>query len=259
MAEFLDANISYIILALFMAVASGILGSFAIMRKMALASDPMSHIALPGLGIAVLAGINPVLGAGAALLLGALIVWSLERRTGIGTEVMIGVTFSLALAIGAAIAAKEELIDELFGNYTKLTGLEFTLGIIAAAAIILFLLAKRNELTLAILSPELAKTSGLNTGLINLYFLIVFSATIFLGLKFMGVLLMGSLIIIPAAIGKQLARSFKSMMVISSLTSAASVLAGILVAAKMNWESGPSIIIVAAAIFLISLLAKNPE
>src|SRR3989338_9177933 len=111
--DFITNNIAYIILAGAMAIASGVLGSFAVMRKMALASDPMSHIALPGLGMAVVIGINPMLGAGVALLIGAIIVWALERKTGISTEVMIGVTFSLALAIGSIIAVEEDLIDNL--------------------------------------------------------------------------------------------------------------------------------------------------
>src|SRR3989344_6119612 len=98
--EFITNNIAYIVLAVAMATASGVLGSFAIMRKMALASDPISHIALPGLGV--------------ALLIGAIIVWGLEKRTGISTEVMIGVVFSVALAAGAlTLNTDHELVEAL--------------------------------------------------------------------------------------------------------------------------------------------------
>ncbi len=257
--EFITNNIAYLVLAVAMATASGVLGSFAIMRKMALASDPISHIALPGLGVAIIMGINPVLGAGVALLIGAIIVWGLEKRTGISAEVMIGVIFSLALAIGAIIAVEEHLIDELLGNYKAIGNGELIVGFIAAIGITLFLMLKRNELTLTILSPELAKTSGLNIDKINFYFLIVFVLTILLGLKYMGVLLMGSLIIIPAAVGKQLATSFMSMIGISVVTSVISAVVGILISAKMGWESGPSIIIVAAIIFFLSLFVKRAD
>src|SRR5690349_10612258 len=104
-------NIPYIALALAMALASGILGSFAVMRKMALASDPISHIALPGLAIALLLNINPLVGAGAALLIGALIIWSLEKKTGISTDVMIGVVFSVSLAIGSLLTPNQEIVE----------------------------------------------------------------------------------------------------------------------------------------------------
>lgn len=257
--EFITSNLSYILLAVAMATASGVLGSFAIMRKMALASDPISHIALPGLGVAVIMGFNPILGAGVALLIGAIIVWGLEKKTGISTEVMIGVIFSIALAIGAIIAVEEHLVEELLGNYEEISGLEILFGVVASVVITVFLLIKKNELTLTILSPELAKTSGLNIERINFYFLITFVLTILVGLKYLGVLLMGSLIIIPAAIGKQLGKSFKSMILISVITSVFSAVAGILISSKLSWESGPSIIIVAASLFFTSLLARKIE
>ena len=252
-------NINYIVLAIAMATASGILGSFAIMRKMALASDPISHIALPGLGLAIIIGINPILGAGVALLVGALIVWGLEKRTGISTETMIGVTFSLALAIGAMMATDHELVESLLGNYESLALTDFYFGVVGAILISLFLLAQKDKLTLTILSPDLAKTSGLNVDRLNLYFLLSFVATILIGLKFLGVLLMGSLIIIPAAIGKQLGRSLKGMILISVASSILSTLAGLFIAAKFNFESGPAIITVAAGLFFLSLLAKKAE
>lgn len=257
--EAASINLPYIILALFMAIASGILGSFAIMRKMALASDPISHIALPGIALAVLAGINPVIGAASALILGAIIVWSLEKRSGISTEVMIGVIFSLALAVGAIIAVDEHLIEELLGGHQAIGLAEFVIGLLSSLSIISFLLIKRNELTLAILSPELAKTSGLNIDRINFYFLIVFVITILLGLNYLGVLLMGSLIIIPAAIGKQLARSFWGMILTSSAASVLSTAIGLALSFKMEWEPGPGIIIVAGSLFFVSLLAKQKD
>jgi len=80
--------------AISMATAAGVLGSFAIMRKLALASDPISHIALPGIGIALLLKIDPIIGAAFALVSGALIIWNLEKRTNISTEALIGVIFS---------------------------------------------------------------------------------------------------------------------------------------------------------------------
>jgi len=71
---FITNNPYYVLLALSTAVAAGILGAFAVMRRMALASDPISHIALPGLGLALLLKINPLIGAAATLSVGALLI-----------------------------------------------------------------------------------------------------------------------------------------------------------------------------------------
>ena len=99
MTEALTSNSLYIILAIGMASAAGIIGPFAIMRRLALASDPISHVALPGLGVALLLKINPLVGAAFALITGAILIWQLEKRTGLSTDVLIGVIFSVSLAL----------------------------------------------------------------------------------------------------------------------------------------------------------------
>jgi ABC-type Mn2+/Zn2+ transport system permease subunit len=85
---------SDLLLPLAMAVAAGLVGSYAVMRRMTLASDAISHVALPGVGIAILLNVNPVLGALAALILGTLLIWAVERQARIPTEAIIGVVFS---------------------------------------------------------------------------------------------------------------------------------------------------------------------
>src|SRR5262245_34174967 len=89
-----------LILALLTALAAGLIGSFALMKRMSLAGDVISHIALPGLGIAILLGINPLIGGAVALLLGTVLIWKLESGGKLTTDVAVGVMFTAALAIG---------------------------------------------------------------------------------------------------------------------------------------------------------------
>ncbi len=75
----MTAATSYsIILALLTAFAAGLVGSFALMKRMSLAGDVISHIALPGLGLALLFGFNPLLGAASTLFLGTILIWRLQ-------------------------------------------------------------------------------------------------------------------------------------------------------------------------------------
>jgi hypothetical protein len=76
---------SDLLLPVAMAAAAGLIGSVAVMRRMALASDALSHVALPGVAMAVLLHLNPVLGGLAALFLGSLLVWALEHKTRLPT------------------------------------------------------------------------------------------------------------------------------------------------------------------------------
>jgi ABC-type Mn2+/Zn2+ transport system permease subunit len=240
-----------------MAAAAGLVGCFAVMRRMALASDAMSHVALPGIGLALVWHLHPVLGGLLALLAGTLLIWGLERQTHISTETVIGVVFSLALAVGSMLATGEELVDALLGAPTTLGGWELALGLAGAATVVAFILTQRSRLVVALVSADIARTSGVNVALLDLLYLLAFALTVALGLRYLGVLLMGSLVIIPAATAKLLARSLDGMFAIAVGVAVASTLVGELVAPLLHRATGPVIIAASALAFLASLLVRR--
>ncbi len=246
-------NWSGFALSIGMAVAAGLIGCFAVMRRMSLASDAMSHVALPGIGVAVAFHVHPLFGAVAALAAGTALVWGLERRTRISTETVIGVVFSLALALGALLSTGEELMDALLGSPGALEPWELGLGVVGVAAVTGFVLTQRSRLILAQVSTDLARTAGVPVARVELLFLFAFSLTVALGLRYLGVLLMGSLIIIPAATAKLVARSLDEMLAIAVGCALVSTIAGELVAMRFDRPSGPVIITIAAALFFVGL------
>jgi len=243
---------SAVALSASMAVAAGLLGCFALMRRMTLAADALSHVALPGIGLALLLRLNPLLGAVAALAAGATLIWLLELRTRVGTEAVVGVVFSAALAAGALLATGEDLMDALFGAPGALSRVELAAGLVGAAAVITFVLAARDRLVLALVSPEIALTAGIRVKRLNLLYLLAFALTVALGLRYLGVLLMGSLVIIPAATARRLARDLRGMLAISVVVAVAATVGGAWLAAQLHRESGPLIIALAAACFFLS-------
>jgi ABC-type Mn2+/Zn2+ transport system permease subunit len=240
-----------------MAVAAGLVGCFAVMRRMSLASDAMSHVALPGIGIALAFHVHPALGGLAALGVGTLLVWGLERRTGISAETVIGVVFSVALAIGSMLASGDELIDALLGAPGGLGRWEVVLGLAGSLAVSAFVLAQRNRLVLTLVSADIARTSGISVAVLELLYLLAFAFTVALGLRFLGVLLMGSLLIIPAATAKNLARSLRGMLAIAVVVAVFSTVGGELLATRVHRPTGPLIISVAAALFFLSLIFRR--
>lgn len=236
------------------AAAAGFLGTFALMRRMALASDAMSHIALPGIAIALSVGINPFIGGLAMLLAGSLIIWGLETKTKIATETIIGVIFSASLAIGSMLATDFELLEALFGNVDALTKTDLLLGLFGSLIVIGALLVLKNKIVMSLFSPDIAKTMGINNSRLNLSFLVLFAVAIVLGLKFLGVLLMGSLIIIPAAVSKNLAPNLKSDFLISIATAIISVGLGSFISLRYGLDLGPVIIATATGLFFLSIL-----
>jgi zinc transport system permease protein len=247
-----------ILLALLFAVAAGLVGSFALMKRMLLASDVISHVALPGLGLAFLLGFNPLLGGGATLFLGTLLIWHLQRKTGLATEAMIGVVFAGSLAIGAALTPQEDLVEALFGRFQPLSLFTFLLGAVAVLLIIFVIFRFKEQLVLSLFSPELAAATSVRLDRLNLYFLLVFSLTVLVGLRFMGALLAGALIIVPATTGRRLASNVSHFLLGSCLASVAAVGSGFLITAFLlpRFSLGPVVVIISALFFALSLLKK---
>jgi ABC-type Mn2+/Zn2+ transport system permease subunit len=241
-----------VVLSIAMASAAGLVGSFAAMRRMTLAADALSHVALPGVGVAIALGIDPLAGAVAMLFFGALIVWAIEDRSRLATETIVGVVFSIALAVGSMITSGEDLIDALFGGGRALTRGELWFGLTIAAVIITFMLRRKHALVLTLVSPDIARTAGVNIKRLNLIYLEMFALTIALGLRYLGVLLMGSLIIIPAATAKRLARTLDQMLLTAVLFAVAATAGGAWLAAWTHRETGPVIVCLAAAGFVLS-------
>lgn len=237
-----------------MAVAAGLVGCFAVMRRMTLAADAFSHVALPGIGLALVLKLNPLIGALVALLAGAVMIWAIEGRTKISTEAITGVVFSVALAIGALSATGEELIDALFGTPGSMTTVETIFGLVAAFAVTGFILIARDRLLVSLVSGEVAIASGVRVASLQLAFLIAFAVTVALGMRYLGVLLMGSLIIIPAVVAKRIARSIDGMFATAIGAALLSTLLGSWIATVEQRPSGPVIVAIAGGLFFLSLL-----
>jgi ABC-type Mn2+/Zn2+ transport systems, permease components len=248
---------SSIVLSASMAVAAGLIGSFGLMRRMTLAADAFSHVALPGIGVAILFRVNPLAGALVALLLGALLIWTLESRTRLATETIIGVVFSAALAVGALLTTGEELMDALFGAPGALSNVELIAGLAGAGAVIAFVLLARDRLIVTFLSSDIARTAGIDVRRLSLLYLLAFAVTVALGLRYLGALLMGSLMIIPAATARRLAPNLTGMLTIAVALALFATLFGSWLAAQTDRETGPVIISVAAVCFFLSLASRR--
>lgn len=248
--------IENLVLAITMAIAAGLVGCFAVMRRMALAADALSHVALPGIGVALALHIHPIFGAAAMLFFGALLVWAVEGKARVDTEVVIGVLFSAALAIGSMLTSGEDLVEALFGGAGALSWPEILFGIVAAALVVAFVVTQRNRLVVMLVSPDVARTAGINVRRLNLLYLLTFALTIALGLRYLGVLLMGALIIIPAATAKRLAKNLTQMLLIAVGVAVAATVVGTWMASWLHRETGSLIVTVAACIFLLGFLRR---
>ena len=238
-------------------IVSGYLGSFMVLKRMSLVGDALSHVALPGMAIAIMTGINPMMGAFVALLLAIIGIWYLEKKSEVYPEALVGVFFTASLAIGLLITPEPELFEALFGSLENITKFDGIIVLVLSTLIISILSKISKKLTLGIVSEDLAKSQKINMSEINLLYLVLVGLVVAMGVKFLGTLLTGALVIIPAASAKNIARSIKSFQIISILIGFVSAAVGVLIAGILNVASGPAVVLTAVAFFIISFVFKK--
>lgn len=258
----MNTNLFFLILVgAFLGGASGYLGSYMVIKRMSLVGDALSHVALPGMAIAMMLGLNPMFGAFIILALATLAIWYLEEHSEIYPEALVGIFFTASLAIGLLITPTPELFEALFGNLDKISTLDGV--VIVLSAILIFILTSQisQKLLLSIVSEDLAKSGKIDTAKTNLIYLLLVSLVVALGVKFVGSLLTGALVIIPAVSAKVLAGSIRSYQLLSMFLGVISVATGVLVSRFFDLTSGPVVVLVSAFFFLsaysFSMIHKN--
>ena len=228
-----------------------------VLRRMSLVGDALSHVALPGIAVALLIGINPFIGAFAALVAAILGIWALEKKTELPSETLVGIFFTLSLALGLLLTPEPELLEALFGNISKINIIDAALTGIFTVFIFMAIRRLAKGLMLSIVSKDLAKSVRIPVDKMNLIFLLLVAVVVALGLKVAGTLLMGSLVIIPAAASKNISVSLSRYTATAAVFGGLSAFSGIWVANYFNIVPGPIVVLAGGIVFLVTLLFKK--
>jgi zinc transport system permease protein len=245
------------IVGIVIGASAALLGVFVILRRMALISDALSHVALPGMAIAIVLGFNPFIGAVALLAAAILGVFWIGRKVSLATETIIGVFFTTALAIGLLLIPREDLLEALFGDISQLTFANAMTALVGGGLIAVLILIFFRDFAKVTFSSDLALSEGIAVNQINLLFLFLLAGTVALGIKAIGTLLMGALIIIPAAAAKNLSSGLRMMTILSLIIGVSSVLVGFLLSKFFGLPPGPAVVLVGSVFFIISLIFRK--
>ncbi|MDP2648267.1 MAG: metal ABC transporter permease [Candidatus Yanofskybacteria bacterium] len=238
-------------------LGAGYLGAFMVLRRMSLVGDALSHVALPGIAVALLFGFNPFIGAFAALAIAIVGIWSLERKTAIPSETLVGIFFTVSLALGLLLTPEPELLEALFGDITKIGIADTVLAMILVAIVIVIMQKIAKGVTISLISKDLARSMRIPVDLINLIFLFLVATVVALGLKVAGTLLMGSLVIIPAAAAKNIASNLNGYAMSAGIMGAMCAFIGIIAANRFDLLPGPIVILTSGLVFGMTLLLKK--
>ncbi|RLT45173.1 MAG: metal ABC transporter permease [Chloroflexi bacterium] len=247
--------------SLMVGVVCSVLGTYVILQGMAFFGDALSHAILPGIVLAFLAGWPLAIGALLFGILAAVGIGLLSEREEIREDTAIGIVFAGSFALGVALLSTTgsyatDLAHILFGNVLGVSDgdlwLIFGLGLLVLGVIG----ALYKEFLVLAFDPTLAVVLRLPRTLLRYLQLILIAVTIVVSLQTVGVALMLAMLITPATTASLLTRRLPPMMLVSALIGAFSNLSGLYLSFYYNIASGPAMVLVATAVFLLVFLLE---
>jgi manganese/zinc/iron transport system permease protein len=250
-------------------IVSGALGSFAVLRKQSLLGDAISHAALPGVVLAFLltrskAPLVLVIGAGLAGWLATLWIITIIKRTRIKEDAALGLVLSVFFGLGMMLLtytqrlpdARQAGLDHfLFGQAAALLQSDvITMGIIGTAALLLMSIFWK-EFKLLAFDRDFGHSLGFPMGRLDVLLTTLLVIAIVIGLQAVGVILMSAMVVAPAAAARQWTDRLGVMVALAAFFGALSGVSGTIIStAARGLSTGPTIVLSASAIVVLSLL-----
>lgn len=246
------------------AALTGPLGCFVVWRRMAYFGDTLAHGALLGIALSLLMGTSHTyLGVMIVSILIALIFAQFHRgQSRLSDDSVLGILSHISLALGLVVLAMMrnkpiDLMAYLFGDILAVSQNDLILiygGGLIVLSLVYFLW--RDFLFMTV-NKELAHVAGIKTEWVQCIFVLLFAIVIAIAIKLIGVLLITSLMILPAAVARNFAKSPEQMAILSSLVGMSSVLGGLMASLHYDLPTGPAIVLSAGALFMGSLALRK--
>ena len=249
-----------LIVAIIVGIICAVVGSYLMVQRLALLGDAISHSVLPGLAIAYLVGANIFLGAFIAGIISTIFINLISTRSNIKEDTAMGIVFSAFFALGITlitVVQKDNKIDLnhfLFGNILAVDGTEVRDTLIIAGIVLTVVCLLYKELLFYTFDKLGAQAVGLPVGLLDLGLMMLIGLTIVASLKAVGVVLVLSLLITPAATAYLLVTRLHLVMLLGVIIGVTSSITGMYLSYYYNLPSGPAIVLVASALFILAFL-----
>ena len=246
----------------FVAALCAMLGLFLVLRKLSLIGDGLSHVSFGAIALGLFFGLYPFYVAVPSVLIASYFIVKLTEKAKMYGDAAIGIVSSLSIAGGVILASLSrgfnvDLFSYLFGNILVISDQEVYLSIGLSLAVLLVILLLYNDLFSATFDEEYARVTGIRTARLHLILTSLTAVTVVLAIKVVGIMLVSALLILPAVSALQIARSFKTAMLIAVSSAVISVLMGITVSFFLDLPAGATIVMVNGTIFLTSLIFKR--
>jgi len=248
---------------LLMAPLFGLLSTMVVTGRMSFFSDALGHSAFTGIAIGCICGISaPVWAAVIFSVVFALLFSFVRSRSNHAADTLIGVFSSTAVALGIFIATLggdsfTKYNQYLIGDILSVTPAQIGTLAIVLVLILIFWFFHSNRLALTAIHPQLASSRGIRVGLSQTVFTVAIAVVVTLCLSSVGLLILNSLLILPAAASKNVARNLKQYHLFSVLFALFAGVCGLTVSYYLGSSAGAAICLVLALIFAVSFCFRK--
>lgn len=248
---------------------SGVLGSFAVLRKQSLLGDGISHAALPGIVMAFLllgAKHTEVLLLGALIsgLLATILIVAIVKHTRIKFDGALALIMSAFFGLGLSLLTYVQKIPNsnqaglsrfIFGQASALLRRDIIVMAVVGAVLLVLLFLFWKELKLFAFDSEFAETLGFAPNKLNLLLSAMIVLAIIIGLQTVGVILMSAMLVAPAVAARQWTNKLWVMVFLAAIFGALSGVVGTMISSIIpRMPTGPAIVVVVSTLVLVSIL-----
>ena len=244
--------------ALITGLAAPALGTYLVQRRLALIGDGLGHVALTGVGVALLTAGSPVLAAMAAAVAGAVVIELVRERGRTSGDVALAILFYGGIAGGVFLTAlsaehtSASLTAYLFGSPLTTSEQDLVVMGVLGGAVVAVAVGLRPWLFAVSHDQEFARVSGLPVRALNLLIAVAAAMTVTVAMRAVGLLLVSALMVVPVATAQLLTRTFRATQYLAMAIGVLAAGGGIWVAGTYDTAPGATIVLLAIAAFAVT-------
>lgn len=248
---------------LLMAPLFGLLSTMIVTGRMSFFSDALGHSAFTGIAIGVICGISaPIWAAVGFSVVFALLFSYVRSRSNQAADTLIGVFSSAAVALGIFVATMgggsfTKYNKYLIGDILSISPQEISMLALTLVAVVIFWTVYSNRLTLTAIHPQLASSRGIPVKASNTLFTVAIAVVVTLSISSVGLLILNSLLVLPAASARNVAKNWKQYHILSVTFALAAGISGLVISYYLGASAGAAISLILALIFAVTFCFRK--
>ena len=244
-----DFLVNAFIASILSGVTCGVVGCYVVTRRKVFLSSGITHASFGGLGIALYAGINPILGTLLFAILSSLGIEYASRRGGVREDSAVGIIWSVGMAIGALFMSLRpgyatDLTSYLFGNILLVDSRDIVWLALLTVFVVVGAIGWLRRVMYIAFDEDYARSQAVAVSIVSYLMAIIIAITIVLSIKVMGIILLLSLTTIPVVIANALTKDYRKIAILSAVIAVVGNVVGFLLSYQYDIPTGSCIIFI---------------